>query len=76
MTTEDHVKESLDKILVPGVMRSMVGLNIVRDIAISNGNVKIGIADTALNEAVQDWVKARTIEAIKSINNRVRCFER
>jgi metal-sulfur cluster biosynthetic enzyme len=31
MVTEEQVRESLNEVLVPGIMRSVVGLNLVRE---------------------------------------------
>jgi len=59
MPTEEQVKQALSEVLVPGVMRSLVGLNLVRQIVVSDQRVNITLASTALNEGTQDWVKAK-----------------
>ena len=49
--------------LVPGVKRSLVMLNLVRQIKVSGQEVTITLASSALSEAAQDWIrgKAKTV---------------
>lgn len=63
MTSEEQVKLALSEVLIPGVMRSLVGLNLIRQITVSEQKVNITLASTALNEGTQDWVrtKAKTV---------------
>jgi ATP-binding protein involved in chromosome partitioning len=56
MATEEQVRESLEKVMVPVVMRDLNGLNLVRQIAISSDEVKITLASTALNDEAKKWV--------------------
>jgi len=67
MTTEEQIKERLEDVLVPGSMRSLVKLNLVRNIAFSDGKVDVAIASAALNEASQEWLKAKVSESIKTL---------
>lgn len=57
MTTEEQIRESLDRVLVPGVMRSPVKMNLVRDIVISDGKANITLSSTALAPEIQDRLK-------------------
>lgn len=54
---ETRIKEALDKVLVPGVMRSLVQMNLVRDVQAKDGNVKITLASTGVPTQYQDWLK-------------------
>jgi hydrogenase maturation protease len=63
MTTKKQVMESLEIILVPGPMRSLVKMNLVRDVSIDKGKVDITIASTALAEGTQEWLKDRIKDA-------------
>lgn len=63
MITEQQIRESLDKVLVPGVMRSPVKMNLVRDIATSDGKVNITLSSTALAPEIQDRLKDSIKEA-------------
>ncbi len=67
MITEERIKQSLEAVLVPGPKRSVVGLNMVREINISDGKVGITLASTGLIPGAQDWVKSKTQEAIEKL---------
>ncbi len=64
MATEKQVRESLEKVMVPGVMRNLNGLNLVRKVAASEKEVKITLASTALNDETQKWVTTKTKEVV------------
>ena len=71
MVTEEQVRESLREVLVPGVMRSLVGLNLVREVTVSEQRVNITLASAALSAGAQDWVRTRTkavVEKLPDIN--------
>ena len=68
MVTEEQIRESLNGVLVPGVMRSLEGLNMVREVTVSDQKVKITLASAALSSGAQDWVKAKTKEVIEKLN--------
>jgi hydrogenase maturation protease len=67
MPTEEQIRESLGEVLVPGVMRSLVKLNLVRQVAISDQKVNISLASAALDESTQDWLKAKVRDVIKRL---------
>lgn len=67
MPTEEQVRESLEEVLVPGVMRSLVKLNLIRQVAISNEKVSISLASAALNQEAQGWLKAKVPDVIKKL---------
>jgi len=67
MATEEQVRESLEAVLVPAAKRSIVGLNMVREVNISDGEVGITLASTGLIPGAQDWVKNKTQEAIEKL---------
>jgi len=67
MTTEEQVIERLETVLVPAAKRSIVGLNLVREVTISDGKVGITLASTGLITGAQDWVKNKTKEAIEKL---------
>jgi Mrp family chromosome partitioning ATPase len=67
MATEEQVRESLEKVIVPGVMRSLNGLNLVRQVDISAQEVKIALASSALNDETQEMVGAKTREVVEKL---------
>ncbi|MFC1893710.1 P-loop NTPase [Chloroflexota bacterium] len=57
MSLEEQVIESLDTVLVPGVMRSLVKMNLVREVVVADHKVDVTIASTALTAEAQEWLK-------------------
>jgi metal-sulfur cluster biosynthetic enzyme len=54
MASEEQVRESLEKVMVPVVMRDINGLNLVRQITTAGDEVKITLAATALNDEAKE----------------------
>jgi Mrp family chromosome partitioning ATPase len=69
MTTPEVVKTELDKVLVPGVKRSLVKMNLIKDISTADGTVKITLANAALTEETQEWLKDRVNRTILDIGD-------
>ncbi len=67
MINEEQVKQSLKAVLVPAAKRSIVGLNLVREITISDGKVNVALASTGLIPGAQDWIKAKVKEAVEKL---------
>ena len=67
MATKEQVNESLEAVLVPAAKRSIVGLNLVREITISDGKINVVLASTGLIPGAQDWIKNKTREAIEKL---------
>jgi Mrp family chromosome partitioning ATPase len=62
-----QVMESLETILVPGVMRSLVKMNLVRDIKIADHKVDVTLASVALAPEAQEWLKDKIKDAMSKI---------
>jgi Mrp family chromosome partitioning ATPase len=54
-------------VLVPGPMRSLVQMNLVREVAVSDQKVRVNLASTALGEGTLDWVREKVDEAIREL---------
>src|SRR4030042_1928406 len=67
MPTKEEVTESLETVLVPATKRSIVGLNLVREITITDGKINVVLASTGLIPGAQDWIKNKTREAIEKL---------
>ena len=67
MSVEEKIREKLEDVLVPGAMRSLVKLNLVKNIAFSDGKVDISLASAALSPATQEWIKAKAIDVVKGL---------
>ena len=68
MATEKQVRESLEKVMVPGVMRDINGLNLVRHITTSGKEVKITLASTALSDETQKFVTTKAKEVVGKLS--------
>jgi len=64
MVTEEQIRESLEKLMVPGIMRSVNGLNLVREISLSGQEVRVNLASAALNKGTQEWLRTSAREII------------
>ena len=74
MSMQEQLLENLDTLLVPGVMRSPVKMNLIREVNISDNRVDILIASAALAPEVQEWLKdqikgvAGQMAGVKEVN--------
>lgn len=67
MVTDEQIRESLNRVLVPGVKRSVGDLNLVRETGISGQTVRVTLASTALNTGAQDWIKNRAEKVLREL---------
>jgi hydrogenase maturation protease len=74
MPIQEEVKNILDTLPVPGVMRSPAKMNLVRDINVADGKVDIKLATAALMKETRDWLgekirdEARQLEGVEEVN--------
>ncbi|HEY98663.1 MAG TPA: Mrp/NBP35 family ATP-binding protein [Dehalococcoidia bacterium] len=69
MSTEEKIRDSLDKVLIPGVMRSLVKMNLVRDISIHDGKTSIKMASTALSPEIQQNLAENIKKAVSKLDD-------
>jgi len=67
MVTEELIRESLKEVLVPGIKRDLVMLNMVREVVVSNQRVNITLAATTLNTDAQDWIRSKTKAVVEKL---------
>ncbi len=67
MATEEQVRGSLEGILVPGAMRSLARMNLVRGVEASDHRVKVTLASTALWDGALEWVKGKVEETVRAL---------
>jgi len=67
MVTEEQIKESLETVLVPAAKRSIIGMNLVREVTTSDKKVSVTLASTGLIPGAQDWIKTKAKEAIEKL---------
>jgi len=62
LVTENEIRENLGQVIVGVARRDIVGLNLVRDITISDGAVAVSLAKAAISEETQEGL-VRLVEA-------------
>ena len=67
MSVEKQVEEALGQVLVPGVRRNLLQMNLVRKIGVEDSKVNISLSSTAISAQSQEWLKNKVSEAIKCI---------
>jgi Mrp family chromosome partitioning ATPase len=67
MLSEEQVRESLRAVLVPGMGRSLVQLNLVREITVADESLSITLASAALGSEAQDWLKTEVNDVTKKL---------
>jgi hydrogenase maturation protease len=68
MSIEEQVRENLAQVLVPGAMRSLVQMNLVRNIEVKDSKAKIILASTAIPSDAQDWLKDKVAATVRELN--------
>jgi len=68
MATEGLVRKALNEVLVPGVMRNVIQMNLVRSVEIEGGEVKITLASTAISAQSQDWLRDKVITVVSELS--------
>jgi len=68
MLNEDQIKQSLEKILVPDVRRSLVQMNLVQKVSLADGKVEVALTSAALAPAVQEMLKAKVEEDVAKLS--------
>jgi len=64
MIVEEQVKERLKEVLVPGAMRNLDMLNLIREIVVLNQSVKVTLASAAINPMIQNWINIKAKELL------------
>jgi len=67
MPTQEEVVRNLDTVLVPGAMRSLVKMNLVRDVSVADGRVDVTLASAALMAEVKEWLKGNVEDSVRSL---------
>ncbi len=59
MINEEKIIEAMDSITVPGAMRSLKKMNMVRNIKLDGSRLHLDIASTGLAEESKSWIESR-----------------
>jgi Mrp family chromosome partitioning ATPase len=68
MPTPEEVRNTLDKVLVPDVKRSLIKMNLVRDVSVDDGKVNITIATAALMKTTQEQLQVSVKEDLVKLD--------
>ena len=68
MPTEQDISESLESVLVPGIMRSVVKMNLLRNIRVTDGRADIEFYSTALAPEIQDRLRNSVQSSVGKID--------
>ncbi|MCD6567523.1 MAG: Mrp/NBP35 family ATP-binding protein [Dehalococcoidia bacterium] len=64
---KNQVREALEQVLVPEVMRSVVQMNLVRDVEVAGGAVKVTLASTAMAGEIQNTVREMVMAVVGKV---------
>jgi len=67
MPTKEEVLQNLEKVLVPGVMHSVVKMNLVHDISITDHRVDVTLSSAALATETQNFLKRKTADVVSKL---------
>jgi Mrp family chromosome partitioning ATPase len=62
------LEEALSKVLVPGTMRSLIQMNLVRSAEVKEGKAKINLASTAIPDQYHSWLKDKAAAAVSEVS--------
>jgi Mrp family chromosome partitioning ATPase len=67
MSVEEKIKEQLEDIRVPGVMRSLDKMNLIREIRVSQGTALVELASAGLHPGAQRWIREKARDAVEKL---------
>ncbi len=65
---EAKVEEALNKVLVPGAMRSLVQMNLIRNMEVEEGKAKVSLATTAIAAEHHTWLKDKVTATLTELS--------
>ncbi len=66
---EGKLQKALNKVFVPGIMRSLVQMNLVRSAQIGEGKAKVTLASTAIPAQYHNLLKNQAAAAVSKLSN-------
>ena len=64
---ETQVREALNTVPVPGVTRSLVQMNLVRDIEVEDSKAKVTLGSTAIPSQYHSWLRDKAASAVREL---------
>jgi Mrp family chromosome partitioning ATPase len=69
MPTQEEVRTVLDTVLVPGAMRSLVKMNLIKDISVADNKIHVMLANAALMKGTQEWLTDKIKEVVIKLDD-------
>ena len=67
MSFEEKIREQLEDVRVPGVMRTLQEMNLIREVSVSDGKANIVLASAGLHPGAQRWIREKARDAVKKV---------
>jgi len=67
MLTEEQIRNAGEEVLIPGVKRSIIDLNLIKEVAITDHQVKVTLASAALSSSAQEWVETKLRKSVEKL---------
>jgi Mrp family chromosome partitioning ATPase len=64
---ETQAREALDTVPVPGVTRSLVQMNLVRNIEVEDSKAKVTLGSTAIPSQYHGWLRDKAASAVREL---------
>ena len=68
MATKEQVESTLEQVMVPVVMRSVMDMNLLRGLEIKGANMKVSISNAALSDEVREQLRNEIQDKLKSLD--------
>ena len=69
MSIEKKIRERLDDVRVPGVMRTLEEMNLIREVSVSNGRANIVLSSAGLYPGAQRWIREKAVESVRKLSD-------
>jgi len=67
MSVEKKIREQLEDVRVPGVMRTLQEMNLIREVSVSDGKANIVLSSTGLHPGAQRWIREKARDGVKKV---------
>jgi ATP-binding protein involved in chromosome partitioning len=68
MNSPEELKLALDTVLVPGVKRSLLQMNLIKNISAADGKAEITLFNAALMKGTREWLSEQIKEALSKMD--------
>ncbi len=69
MATREQIEEILEQVMVPVVIRSVMDMNLIRNVEIKDTNVKVSLSNAALADDIREQLRNEIQDKLKSLDD-------